>query len=55
MLGVANTARERAEHAHLREVTTYAAESAEEVLEIFETAPGDMRPRDAVDAAWTFA
>jgi hypothetical protein len=40
----------------LREVTRYAAESAQEVLEIFETAhPADPRPRDAVDAAWKFA
>jgi hypothetical protein len=40
----------------LREVTDYAAESAQEVLEIFERAhPADSRPRDAVDAAWTFA
>jgi hypothetical protein len=40
----------------LREVTRYAAESAQEVLEIFENAhPADPRPRDAVDAAWTFA
>jgi hypothetical protein len=40
----------------LREVTRYAAESAEEVLQIFESAhPADPRPRHAVDAAWTFA
>jgi hypothetical protein len=40
----------------LREVTSYAAQSAEEVLEIFERAqPGDSRPRDAINAAWTFA
>src|ERR671933_1399263 len=40
----------------LREVTSYAAESAQEVLEIFERAhPADSRPRDAVEAAWTFA
>jgi hypothetical protein len=39
-----------------RAVTRYAAESAQEVLEIFERAhPADSRPRDAVDAAWTFA
>src|ERR671933_3065602 len=39
----------------LREVTRYAAESAQEVLEIFERAhPADSRPRDAIDAAWTF-
>ena len=35
----------------LREVTSYAAESAQEVLEIFERAhPADSRPRDAIDA-----
>src|SRR5215468_3940534 len=40
----------------LREVTRFAAESAQDVLEIFERAhPTDARPRDAVDAAWTFA
>src|SRR5262245_4606843 len=40
----------------LREVTRYAAESAQEVLEIFERAhPADSRPRDAIDAAWKFA
>jgi hypothetical protein len=40
----------------LREVTRYAAESAQEVLEIFERAhPADPGPRDAIDAAWTFA
>ncbi|MEU2870571.1 putative immunity protein [Streptomyces olivoreticuli] len=40
----------------LREVTRYAAEIAQEVLEIFERAhPADPRPRDAIDAAWTFA
>jgi Imm-5 like putative immunity protein len=40
----------------LREVTSYAAESAQEVLEIFERAhPADSRPRDAVDVAWAFA
>ena len=40
----------------LREVTSYAAESAQEVLEIFERAhPADSRPRDAIDAARTFA
>lgn len=40
----------------LREVTGYAAESAQEVLEIFEGAhPADSRPRDAIGAAWTFA
>lgn len=40
----------------LREVTGYSAESAQEVLEIFERAhPTDSHPRDAIDAAWTFA
>ena len=40
----------------LRAVTGYAAESAQEVLEIFEGAhPADSRPRDAINAAWTFA
>ncbi len=40
----------------LREVTDYAAESAQEVLEIFERAhPADSRPRGAIDTAWTFA
>jgi hypothetical protein len=40
----------------LRGVTSYAAESAQAVLEIFESAhPADSRPRDAIDAAWTFA
>jgi hypothetical protein len=40
----------------LREVTGHAAASAQEVLEIFERAhPADSRPRDAIDAAWTFA
>ncbi|MCF2533125.1 exonuclease SbcC [Yinghuangia sp. KLBMP8922] len=40
----------------LRAVAGYAAESAQEVLEIFESAhPADARPRDAIDAAWTFA
>ena len=40
----------------LREVTSYAAETAQEVLEIFERAhPADSRPRDAIDAAWMFA
>lgn len=34
----------------------YAAESAQEVLSIFEEShPGDRRPRLAVEAAWTFA
>jgi hypothetical protein len=40
----------------LRAVTCYAAESAQEVLEIYESAyPDDSRPREAIDAAWTFA
>ncbi|MFC8447501.1 putative immunity protein [Kitasatospora sp. NPDC057223] len=40
----------------LREVTGFAAASAQEVLEIFERAhPADSRPREALDAAWTFA
>src|SRR5262245_52913968 len=40
----------------LREVTRYAADSAQEVLAIFERAhPADSRPRDAVGAAWMFA
>jgi len=40
----------------LRALTRYAAACAQEVLEIFERAhPADSRPRDALDAAWTFA
>ncbi len=40
----------------LRAVTGYAAESAQEVLELFERAhPADSRPRRAIDAAWAFA
>ena len=40
----------------LREVARFAAESAQEVLDIFEQAdPADSRPRDALDAAWAFA
>lgn len=40
----------------LREVTGYAAESAQEVLEIFERAcPGDSHPRGGDCGAWTFA
>lgn len=39
----------------LREVTRFAAESAQDVLAVFEsTAEGDLRPREAVDAAWAF-
>lgn len=38
----------------LREVTSYAAESAQGVLETFEKAhPADSRPRNAIEAAWT--
>jgi hypothetical protein len=57
MLGVANAAREIVLSVQeLREVTSYAAESAQEVLECFERAhPGDSRPPDAIEAAWTFA
>lgn len=40
----------------LRAVTAYAAERAQEVLEIFERAhPADSRPLEAIAAAWTFA
>ena len=40
----------------LRGVAGYAAEGAQEALEIFERAhPADSRPRDAIEAAWTFA
>ena len=40
----------------LRVVARYAAESAQDVLSIFEESnPGDRRPRLAVEAAWTFA
>ncbi|MGA4837733.1 putative immunity protein [Streptomyces sp. G45] len=40
----------------LRAVARYAAESAQEVLPVFEhTHPDDPRPRAAVDAAWEFA
>jgi hypothetical protein len=36
----------------LRGVAVYAAESAQEALEIFERAhPADSRPRDAIEAA----
>ena len=39
----------------LRVVARYAAESAQEVLSIFEASdPGDRRPRAAVEAAWIF-
>lgn len=40
----------------LRAVAAYAAESAQEVLELFERMqPADSRPRDAIDVAWAFA
>ena len=40
----------------LRAVAGFAAESAQGVLQIFERAhPDDARPRDAIDAAGTFA
>lgn len=40
----------------LRDVTGYAAECAQGVLEIFESIqPADMRPREAIEAAWAFA
>ncbi|MFD6742465.1 putative immunity protein [Streptomyces anthocyanicus] len=40
----------------LREVTAFAAACAEAVLEVFEgDQPDDLRPRDAIDAAWEFA
>jgi hypothetical protein len=57
MASVADETREIVLSLHdLREVTGYAAESAQEVLEIFERAhPADSRARDAIDAAWTFA
>ncbi|HCA87241.1 MAG TPA: exonuclease SbcC [Streptomyces sp.] len=39
----------------LRVVVRYVAESAQEVLPVFEeTVPGDPRPRAALDAAWKF-
>ncbi|OEU85183.1 exonuclease SbcC [Streptomyces abyssalis] len=39
----------------LRVVARYVAESAQEVLPVFEEGvPGDTRPRAAVDAAWEF-
>ncbi|MEV5597766.1 putative immunity protein [Streptomyces sp. NPDC052496] len=41
--------------AELRVVARYVAESAQEVLPVFEEAvPGDPRPRAALDAAWEF-
>lgn len=40
----------------LRAVTAFAAESAQDVLDVFEQAhPDDGRPRDAINEAWTFA
>ncbi|WP_395570430.1 putative immunity protein [Streptomyces sp. BK79] len=40
----------------LREVTAFAAACAEVVLDVFEgEEPDDVRPRDAVGAAWEFA
>ncbi|MDD7970205.1 putative immunity protein [Roseinatronobacter alkalisoli] len=40
----------------IREVTAFAAENAADVLTIFEkTDPSDLRPRDAITAAWAFA
>lgn len=48
--------RDRAERAEPSVVAWYAAESAQAVLAIFERAhPVDSRPRDAINAAWTFA
>ena len=56
-VSVANDTRTIILSAHdLREVTRYAAESAQHALEIFERAhPSDSRPRAAIDAAWAFA
>ncbi|MHB8959179.1 MAG: putative immunity protein [Candidatus Limnocylindrales bacterium] len=40
----------------LREVARFAAQCAQDVLELFERVhPGDRRPREAIDAAWAFA
>lgn len=40
----------------LREVTAFAAACAEAVLDLFEAdQPDDLRPRDAIGAAWEFA
>ncbi|MFJ5540363.1 putative immunity protein [Micromonospora chalcea] len=40
----------------LREVARYAVRHAEDVLPVYERAvPDDLRPRAAIDAAWTFA
>ncbi|MGW0248658.1 putative immunity protein [Nocardia goodfellowii] len=39
----------------LRVVARYVTESAQDLLPVFEeTAPGDPRPRAAIDAAWEF-
>jgi hypothetical protein len=39
----------------LRAIAAFVAESAQDVLPVFEAAsPGDPRPRAAVDAAWEF-
>ncbi len=39
----------------LRVVARYVVQHAEDVLPVFEEAvPSDRRPRDAIDAAWTF-
>jgi hypothetical protein len=52
----ARSQRDRSAMQDLRAVTRYAAERAQDVLEVFERPhPADSRPRDAVDAAWTFA
>ena len=40
----------------LRAVAQFAAECAQDALEIFERVrPTDVRPRDAIEAAWAFA
>jgi hypothetical protein len=40
----------------LREVARFAAQGAQEVLDVFERAdPSDGRPRAAIEAAWEFA
>ncbi len=40
----------------LREVARFAAACAQDVVDIFERAyPADLRPREAIDAAWAFA
>lgn len=57
MRTVTNEARELAlSMDELREVAGFAAESAEDVLELFEAVhPADARPRDAIEAARAFA